>query len=211
MSKCRLSNWGAIEKKLRFAKVPSNSCSIVTVNFCWSFWRFFRRPNDCFGVGVHAAMCRSIGWYGRNTLYQELMTRYLTTMAIVCSCTQKIRTFLIGKLSPKNVQSVPSSFKHLHLRGALIRETAVPWKPVTYSFCACVHVYIMFIVYWCYCSDAKLIILGSANVGKTCLLQRYLTGNFAETISVSLWWDISCDTRLQIKRGIDLPCWAQMI
>ena len=32
--------------------------------------------------------------------------------------------------------------------------------------------------------DAKLIVLGSANVGKTCLLQRYLTGNFTETISV---------------------------
>jgi len=35
------------------------------------------------------------------------------------------------------------------------------------------------------CRDVKLIILGSANVGKTCLLQRYLTGDFAETISVS--------------------------
>ena len=33
--------------------------------------------------------------------------------------------------------------------------------------------------------DLKVIILGSANVGKTCLLQRYLTGNFnADTISV---------------------------
>ena len=34
--------------------------------------------------------------------------------------------------------------------------------------------------------DVKLIVLGSANVGKTCLLQRYLTGDFAATISVSL-------------------------
>ena len=33
--------------------------------------------------------------------------------------------------------------------------------------------------------DLKLIILGAANIGKTCLLQRYLTGDFAETISVS--------------------------
>ena len=95
---------------------------------------------DRFGVGVHAAVCRSIGWYGRNTLYHELMNRYLTvlsTMAIICS-----RTFLIGKLSPKNGPSVPSSFKHLHLRGALIRETIVLWKSVTYLFCAYTHAFI---------------------------------------------------------------------
>jgi GTPase SAR1 family protein len=35
------------------------------------------------------------------------------------------------------------------------------------------------------CRDLKLIVLGSANVGKTTLLQRYLTGDFADTISVS--------------------------
>ena len=40
-------------------------------------------------------------------------------------------------------------------------------------------------------SDVKLIILGSANVGKTCLLQRYLTGDFAETISVSCDFEVS--------------------
>jgi Ras-related protein Rab-20 len=32
-------------------------------------------------------------------------------------------------------------------------------------------------------TDLKVIILGAASVGKTCLLQRYLTGEFAETIS----------------------------
>ena len=34
-------------------------------------------------------------------------------------------------------------------------------------------------------SDLKVIVLGAASVGKTCLLQRYLTGEFADTISVS--------------------------
>ena len=34
--------------------------------------------------------------------------------------------------------------------------------------------------------DAKFIILGAADVGKTCLLQRYLTGQFAETVAVGL-------------------------
>ena len=33
--------------------------------------------------------------------------------------------------------------------------------------------------------DIKLIILGDTNVGKTCLIQRYLTGEFAETVTVS--------------------------
>lgn len=32
--------------------------------------------------------------------------------------------------------------------------------------------------------DIKVIILGDSNVGKTCLLQRYLTGEFAETVTV---------------------------
>lgn len=193
-----------LKKKLRFAKVPSNSSSTATVNFCWSFWHSFRRPNDRFGVGVHAAMCRSIGWYGRNTLYHELMNRYLTvlsTMAIICS-----RTFLIRKLSPKNDQSVPSSFKHLHLRGALIRETTVLWKSVTYSFCAYTHAFI-----------------GAVAVMQSwSFLDQQMWGRHAcyrdtwqETLLKPFLWVydeiFSRDSRLQIKRGIDLPCWAQMI
>lgn len=35
------------------------------------------------------------------------------------------------------------------------------------------------------CRDIKVIILGDANVGKTCLIQRYLTGAFAKTVAVS--------------------------
>ena len=41
-------------------------------------------------------------------------------------------------------------------------------------------------------SDLKVIILGAASVGKTCLLQRYLTGEFAETISVSIYIYMLC-------------------
>jgi GTPase SAR1 family protein len=32
-------------------------------------------------------------------------------------------------------------------------------------------------------TDIKVIVLGESNVGKTCLLQRYLTGEFAETVT----------------------------
>ena len=43
-----------------------------------------------------------------------------------------------------------------------------------------------------------MIVLGSANVGKTCLLQRYLTGNFNdETISVGIV------DRLNVKLWLD--------
>ena len=34
------------------------------------------------------------------------------------------------------------------------------------------------------CSDLKIIVLGASNVGKTCLLQRYISNTFSETESV---------------------------
>ncbi|XP_064383518.1 ras-related protein Rab-20-like [Halichondria panicea] len=45
-------------------------------------------------------------------------------------------------------------------------------------------------------ADAKLIILGCANIGKTCLIQRYLNDKFADTIS-------SVGASLALKRWED--------
>ena len=43
-------------------------------------------------------------------------------------------------------------------------------------------------------SDIKIIILGDSNVGKTCLLQRYMTGEFSDTLAVSHFCTVQYST-----------------